>query len=144
MKKIIFNPLFEKNPTSAPAQEWLSDWDKIDWLTQHGELAVDVYQTDQEIVIVSAVAGVRPEDLDIAINNDSLTIRGHRHQDKSESGRDYLFKECHWGDFSRTIVLPAEVVSEKIKAALRNGILTITVPKIIREKKIKIEEVEGF
>ncbi len=127
-----------------PVEDWLSDWEKVDWLSQHGELAVDVYQTDKDIVVKSAVAGVKPTDIDVAINNDVLTIRGKRHHEDASHKKEYLFQECYWGNFSRTVVLPMEVKTEQVKAVLKNGILTVLIPKIPKENAIKVEEVEGF
>jgi HSP20 family molecular chaperone IbpA len=102
-----------------------------------GQLAVDVYQTDSELVIQSAIAGIKPEDLDIAVEGDLITIKGERRRPFGEDG-DYFSQECYWGQFSRQIILPIEVDPGRIDASLREGILTIKMPKIIRERKRKI------
>jgi len=105
---------------------------------QDGELAVDVYQTDSEIIIKSTIAGVKPDDLEIAIENDVLTIKGKREDEIKEEGRNYFYQECYWGNFSRQIILPEEVDPNRIDAGMKNGILTIKLPKINRSKLRKI------
>ena len=105
------------------------------------ELTVDVYQTDTEIVIKSTVAGVNPEDLDIAITNDMVTIRGKRSHDEEVKGEQYIYQECYWGAFSRSIILPTDVAADRAEATLHNGILAIHLPKIEKEqtKKLKVK-----
>jgi len=121
-----------------------SDFEKVpieqkdNWLDSEGELTVDVYQTDKEIVIQSAVAGVEPDDLDISIEKDMLTIKGKREKQFEEKEKNYFYQECYWGQFSRKIILPAEVNSSKIQATMKNGILCIRIPKIEGKKKTKI------
>ena len=103
-----------------------------------GQLACDVFQTKDSVVVKAAVAGVNPDDLDISLHNDMLTIRGKRESDEQVSAEDYYYQECYWGGFSRTIILPVEVQADKIKASFRNGILTIVLPKVDSERKIDI------
>ena len=69
-----------------------------------GQLTIDVYQTEGEIVIKSTIAGVKPEDLDVAINNDMVTIKGERKNEEVVSGENYYYQECYWGNFSRSVV----------------------------------------
>lgn len=106
-----------------------------------GQLAVDVYQTAGEIIIKSTIAGVRPEDLNVSINNDMLTIKGTRYQEEKVPGENYFLKECYWGSFSRTIILPVDVKQEKIEAIIKDGVLTVRLPKLgkARAKVIKIK-----
>ena len=106
-----------------------------------GQLAVDVYQTAKEIIIKSTIAGVQPEDIDISINNDMVTIKGVRRQPEIVPEENYIYKECHWGGFSRSIILPVDIKDDKIKANLKNGILTIILPKA-GKSKVKVVEVE--
>ncbi len=108
------------------------------WFEPEGQLTVDVYQTDKEIVIQSAIAGIEPEDLDITIENDLVIIRGNRERKFTEEKKNYFYQECYWGRFSREIILPAEVDSSRAKATMEKGVLTIRIPKIEREKKRKI------
>jgi len=112
--------------------------EKEKWLEPEGQLAVDVYQTETDLVLQSAIAGVSPGDLEITIERDILTIKGERKKPFAESG-DYFSQECYWGPFSRQIILPVEIDPDKIEATLKEGILTIRMPKIQREKKRKIE-----
>jgi HSP20 family protein len=108
-----------------------------------GQLTIDMYQTENEIVIKSTIAGVKPEDLDVAINNDMITIRGERSNEEEVSGDNFYYQECYWGSFSRSIVLPVDILPEKAEAALKNGILTIRLPKADTNKVKKIQ-VRGF
>lgn len=107
------------------------------WFEPEGQLAVDIYQTEGELIIQSAIAGVKPEDLDIAIEQDVITIRGKRGKPFEEQG-DYFTQECYWGPFSREIILPVEVNPHQIEASMKEGILTIRMPKILRERKTKV------
>jgi len=108
-----------------------------------GQLTIDVYQTDNEIVIKSTIAGVKPEDLDVAINNDMVTIKGERKNEEVVNAENYYYQECYWGGFSRSVVLPVDILSEKSEASLKNGILTIRLPKA-DTTKIKKIQVRGF
>ena len=108
-----------------------------------GQLTVDVYQTSTEIVVESAIAGVKAEDIDINVANDSVTIRGSRHRDKEVKEQDYFYQECYWGRFSRSVILPQEVDPEEATVSFRNGILTVRLPKRDKQKskklKVKVE-----
>jgi len=108
-----------------------------------GQLTIDVYQTDNDVVIRSTIAGVKPEDLDVSINNDMITIRGERRKDEEVSDENYYYQECYWGSFSRSVILPVDVLPEKIEASMKNGILTIRLPKADVNKTKKIQ-VRGF
>ncbi|MDH4330043.1 MAG: Hsp20/alpha crystallin family protein [Candidatus Moranbacteria bacterium] len=108
-----------------------------------GQLTIDVYQTDNEIVLKSTIAGVKPEDLDVSINNDMVTIKGERRSEEEVSEENYYYQECYWGGFSRSVVLPVDVLPEKAEASLKNGILTIRLPKA-EVNKVKKIQVRGF
>ncbi|MEX0933255.1 MAG: Hsp20/alpha crystallin family protein [Candidatus Paceibacterota bacterium] len=103
-----------------------------------GQLSVDVIQTPDDIIIKTIVAGVSPEDLDVSISRDSVTIKGNRIDDAMMSDNDYVYREVSWGTFSRTISLPAEVEVEEADASERHGILTIRLPKIDKERQTKL------
>lgn len=96
---------------------------------QEGQLTVDVFQDDQNIVIQSTIAGVAPEDLDVSITNDMVTIRGERRRVFDIDQEDYFYQECYWGTFSRSIILPVEIDADRAEAKIKNGILTIRIPK---------------
>lgn len=103
-----------------------------------GQLAIDVYQTPDEIMIESPIAGVSADDLDIAITNESVTIRGKReHMDRVRE-EDYFYQECYWGRFSRSVILPQEIDPERAEASIKNGVLTVRLPKLKRAKSKKI------
>ena len=110
---------------------------------EEGQLAVDVFQTDNEIVIQSTIAGVKAEDLEITVQNDMVSIRGERKKETEVNPQDYFYQECYWGPFSRSIVLPEEIKTEGIKAELKNGVLTLRLAKIQKSKatKIKVKEI---
>lgn len=108
-----------------------------------GQLTIDVYQTENDIVIKSTIAGVKPEDLDVSINNDMVTVKGERKNEEVVENGNYYYQECYWGSFSRSVLLPVDVIPEKADAALKNGILTIRLPKADTTKTKKIQ-VRGF
>jgi len=120
-------------------------WDDLagetDELEEEGQLSVDVYQDKNNIIIKSTIAGVEPEDIDITFDNDMITIRGKRRKDLTIREEDYFYQECYWGSFSRSIILPVAVMEEKIKATIRNGILTISLPKTKKQDiDIQVED----
>ncbi|EKE11395.1 MAG: Small heat shock protein [uncultured bacterium] len=108
-----------------------------------GQLTIDVYQTENDIVIKSTIAGVKPEDLDVSINSDMVSIRGERKNEEIVNEENYYYQECYWGNFSRSVILPVDVLAEKAEAAMKNGILTIRLPKADNTKTKKIQ-VRGF
>lgn len=108
-----------------------------------GQLTIDVYQTENDIVIKSTIAGVKPEDLDVSINNDMVTVKGERKNEEIVENGNYYYQECYWGSFSRSVLLPVDVIPEKADAALKNGILTIRLPKADTTRTKKIQ-VRGF
>lgn len=119
----------EGSPDSPPAPE-----------EHEGQLTVDVYQTADAMVVKSTIAGVKPEDLDVSITNDMVTIRGVRHHDEELKEEDYFYRECYWGNFSRSIILPVDIVADKADASLKDGILTIRIPKAdaLVTKRVKV------
>jgi HSP20 family protein len=106
--------------------------------SSEGELTVDVYQTPSEIVIKSMVAGVKPEDLDISITRDMVTIKGKRETERFVKDEDYFYQELYWGSFSRTIMLPAEIEVEESDAVEKHGLLILRLPKIDKNKQTRL------
>jgi HSP20 family protein len=113
--------------------EWLED----DF--EEGQLSIDVFQDPKSLIIKSTIAGVKPEDIDISINNDMLTIRGKREMQEEINEENYLYRECYWGSFSRSIILPVEIEADKIDASLENGVLTVVLPKAKNAQQISIK-----
>lgn len=130
---------------SAPARRnvAIQDENQSTGDDSEGQLTIDVYQTDNDIVIKSTIAGVKPEDLDVTINSDMVSIRGERKNEELVSEDNYYYQECYWGSFSRSVILPVDVLADKAEAAMKNGILTIRLPKADNTKTKKIQ-VRGF
>ncbi|OHA79117.1 MAG: hypothetical protein A2747_01275 [Candidatus Yonathbacteria bacterium RIFCSPHIGHO2_01_FULL_44_41] len=133
---------FEENvPVEQPPQSSFSQWETEE--AQEGELAVDVYQTNESIIIQAMVAGVASEDLSVSVTREMVTIKGRREGPKEISAENYFYQELYWGAFSRTILLPAEVETEEVEATEKHGLLTIRLPKIDKERRqtIKIKSI---
>jgi len=122
--------LHPKDGQSGDSEDWLEE--------EEGQLTVDVYQTPNEIIIKTMVAGVKPDTLDIQISRDMVTLRGTRKDSHEVKEEDYFFRELYWGTFSRTILLPAEVEVEEAEAVEEHGLLTLRLPKIDKDKKTKL------
>ncbi len=103
-----------------------------------GELPVDMYQTDESIVIRALVAGVSPEDLDIAITRDMVTIKGERQEIQEAPDDGYFHRELFWGSFSRTILLPEEVIIDEAEAKEKHGLLEIVLPKLDKNRSARL------
>jgi len=117
-------------------------WEEASY-NEEGELTIDVFQdSENNIIIKSTIAGVKPEDIDISINDDMLTIRGKRESEETIDEDNFYYKECYWGNFSRSIILPCDIKAHKITAKLKNGVLTVKLPKAKTEKKVAIKVVE--
>lgn len=125
----------EKKPRGKEEEKILKKEES--WLEPEGQLVVDVYQTESDLFIQSPIAGVKAEDLDIQIEGDVVAIRGEREKPIQEKA-DYFSQECYWGKFSRQIILPVEVDPNRVEASFKDGILTIKIPKLLKEKKRKI------
>ncbi len=139
-KKVEVRDTESEEETSPAKSE--EDQEGQEWFVAEGELAADVYQTDGEIVIQSTIAGVRPEELEISIEEDIVTIFGERKNPHEAEEKKYFYQECYWGPFSRQIILPQPVDIERAEATMKNGILTLRLPKVderVKMKKIKIK-----
>jgi HSP20 family protein len=129
--------------TSSPTRKNMIEENFSTGDNSEGQLTIDVYQTDNDIVIKSTIAGVKPEDLDVSINNDMVTIRGERKNEESVGEENYYYQECYWGPFSRSVILPVDVLGDKAEASMKNGIFTLRLPKADTTKTKKIQ-VRGF
>lgn len=105
---------------------------------EEAQLTVDVYHTPSEIVIKTMVAGVKPEDLDVSITRDSVTIRGKRSEDRTVSNDEYLHRELYWGSFARVITLPEEIDVDGAEAIEKHGVLVLHLPKLDRNRLTKL------
>lgn len=123
-------------PSSRARVEGKKEKDDYD-----GQLTVDVYQTENDIVVQSTIAGVDQNDIDIAVSKDMVTVKGRRPHPEKIRSSDYYYQELFWGPFSRSIILPEDVDSDNAKASMKNGLLTIRMPKLSKSqiKKIKID-----
>jgi HSP20 family protein len=109
--------------------------EKSDWLSDYeGQLALDAYQTNDAVIIKAPVAGVKPENIEVSIVDETVTIKGERKMEEEIANENYFAQECYWGAFSRQIALPPGADSEKANASLKNGVLTITIPKVPKSK----------
>ena len=111
------------------------------WNEGQAELPLDVYQTDNDVVVKASLPGFKPEEVDISIVGDTLTIKGEHQEEREEKQQDYWLKERRYGNFSRTVVLPIEVKSDKADASFEEGVLTLTLPKAeeVKPRQIKIK-----
>lgn len=105
-----------------------------------GQLAVDVYHTPDAIVIRTPIAGVKRSDIGITVTDDVITIKGTRTHDDQVPAENYFTRECYWGAFSRSIVLPAHILKQKIAAQYKDGVLKVVIPKSdqMKSKTVKI------
>ncbi len=122
----------------AEEEESWQDNDVHDHTPQEGELPVDMYQTSDAIVIRALVAGVSPNDLDIAITRDMVTIRGIREEFQESADDNYFHRELFWGSFSRTLLLPEEVVIDEADAQEKHGLLEIRLPRLDKNRSTQL------
>ena len=106
--------------------------------SEEGELAVDVFRDGSDLIVRAPVAGAKPNDLDIHIHHDLLTIRGQRSHERTIEEHDWMHRECYWGSFSRTLLLPEDVESERARASYINGVLEIRLPIRTAQRKIPV------
>ena len=109
------------------------------WSKKCGELAVDVYSTEKYIVIQAPISGVKKDDLEIITENDVVIIKGKRERPQKKEIKEFYTKECFYGDFKRELILPEETDPSHIEASIEEGVLTIEIPKIERERRRKID-----
>lgn len=104
-----------------------------------GELAVDVYQTQEAIVVKALIAGVQPGNIDIALTREMLTVSGSREDEREVDESSYFQRELYWGSFSRTILLPEEIDVDLAEATEKHGVLVVRLPKINKKKQTKLK-----
>lgn len=138
IKAEVRNEERSEDAQNASKKDWFKDKDAPSG-EEEGQLTIDVYQTKEHIVIKSIIGGVRPEDLDIAVTSDMVTIKGARKNPDDMPQESYYYQECFWGNFSRSIILPCDIRSDEVEAKMKNGILTVKLPKIEKNSSMKIQ-----
>jgi len=127
-------PVDDAATTVAPAAE---EWDEEEAVP--GQLAVDVYETKEKLVVKGRVAGVNKTDLDVSISDNTLSIRGTLSAGNEDSVENYFVQECYWGEFSRSLALPVPVKEDEIEAVLKDGVLTVSFTKVKQDTVKKIQ-----
>lgn len=127
-------PVEESRITKKGGDAWLNEDTE-----KEGELTVDVYQNSDMIIVKSMIAGVRPEDLDVTITRDMVTIRGKREEERVANEDDYFVRELYWGSFSRTIQLPEEIDVDEAEAIEKHGLLILRLPKLDKRRQSKLK-----
>jgi len=126
-------------PVQAHAQQDESNWSEEDDAVVTGQLAVDVYETAEKLIVKARTAGVNKQDLDVSISDGILTISGTLSSGDDSKATQWHVQECYWGEFSRTLALPVAVKEEEVEAMLKDGVLTISFNKVKQEQARKIE-----
>jgi HSP20 family protein len=130
-------PVETSEPAAAAAPTVDDEWDEDENVP--GQLAVDVYETREKLVVKARTAGVNKDDLDVSISDNQLTVRGTLSSGSEDGVENYFLQECYWGEFSRTIALPVPVKEEEIEAVLKDGVLTISFGKVQQDTVKKIQ-----
>jgi HSP20 family molecular chaperone IbpA len=128
----------QKHPTGKGSTPEVDAWIEEE-TEKDAELTVDVYQTPEMIVVKAMIAGVRPEDLDVSITRDQVTIRGTREEERIAHDDDYFARELFWGSFSRTIQLPEEIDVDEAEAVEKHGLLILKLPKHDKRRQSKLK-----
>lgn len=125
----------EDEPVVAQPQE--EEWDEDDAVP--GQLAVDVYETKEKLIVKARTAGVNKNDLDVSISDNTLTVRGTLSSGDEVEAENYYLQECYWGEFSRSVALPVPVKEDEVEAVLKDGVLTISFTKVKQDTVKKIQ-----
>ncbi|MEN9912739.1 MAG: hypothetical protein RLY66_147 [Candidatus Parcubacteria bacterium] len=133
----------EEAETPSAGKSTKKGSDDSSWIEEEtdkdAELTVDVYQTSDMIVVKAMIAGVRPEDLDVSITRDQVTVRGTREEERVANDDDFFFRELYWGSFSRTIELPEEIDVDEAEAVEKHGLLILKLPKLDKKRHSKLK-----
>ena len=135
----LFSGSDEQRPNRAPADPRANTAKEEEYDTVPGQLAVDVYETPEQLIIKARTAGVNRNDLDVSIADGVLTISGTLSSGDDAEATHWHVQECYWGEFSRTLVLPVAVKEDEVKAVLKDGVLTIAFNKVKQEQARKIQ-----
>lgn len=135
-RRVPFNGNSRERTAHITPKVEAEDWQQTEG---EGELAVDVYQTPDSIVVKALVAGVQPQSIDISLTREMLTVSGIRSDEREVEEENYFQRELYWGTFSRTILLPEEVDVERAEASEKHGVLMIRLPKINKKRETKLK-----
>ncbi len=135
-----FDEEYQQPAYDNHAQE---EWEHDPQAEETGQLAIDLYETPEHIIVQTMVPGVRPDQLDVSISREHCSIAGRRDSPRDVTPEDYFHQELYWGSFSRTVELPEEVEVDAAEASESHGMLTITLPKIKKDRETKLEVHSG-
>lgn len=130
-------PMDNSEQVSTTVADPQDEWEEDDAVP--GQLAVDVYETKERLVVKARTAGVNKQELDVSIADNTLSIRGTLSAGNEEDVENYFVQECYWGEFSRSIALPVPVKEDEIEAVLKDGVLTISFNKVKQDTVKKIQ-----
>lgn len=125
-------------PVQQPEPQQTNDWSEEEEELPTGQLAVDVYETDEKLIVKARTAGVNKEELDVSISDGILTITGTMSSGDDANATNWHIQECYWGEFGRTLALPVAVKEDEVDAVLKDGVLTIGFVKVKQEQAKKI------
>ncbi|MBI1974252.1 MAG: Hsp20/alpha crystallin family protein [Candidatus Zambryskibacteria bacterium] len=134
--KLDENSSEDKSSVAKASNSKISAFEEM--ADEEAQLTVDVYQTPSEIIIKTMVAGVKPDDLDVSITRESVTVRGKRAEERTVSDDDYFHRELYWGAFSRTVTLPEEIDVDGAEAVEKHGMLILHLPKLDKNRQTKL------
>jgi HSP20 family protein len=131
-----FDDFFDEERPVATRQDEVGEWGAEE---PAGELAVDVYQNPDSIIVKALIAGVQPSSIDISLTREMVTISGRREEEREVEDHNYFHRELYWGTFSRTIVLPEEIDPDHAEASEKHGVLILRLPKINKSRETKLK-----
>jgi HSP20 family protein len=129
------SPVADEPAVQAPAAA--DEWDEDEAVP--GQLAVDVYETKDRLVVKARTAGVNKSELDVSISDNTLSIRGTLSAGNEDGVENYFVQECYWGEFSRSLTLPVPVKEDEVEALLKDGVLTVSFIKLKQDTVKKIQ-----
>ena len=141
-KRSFFDRITGSISVPDEIEEDFSEEKNENWVNEtpeEGELNIDVYQNQNETIIKTMVAGVKPEDLDVSISRDMVTLKGKRENEKTIADDDFFHRELYWGSFSRSIVLPQEIDVDSAEAVEKHGLLIIRLPKLDKNRSTRLK-----
>jgi len=141
-KRSFFDRITGSISVPDEIEEDFSEEKNENWVNETpeaGELNIDVYQNQNETIIKTMVAGVKPEDLDVSISRDMVTLKGKRENEKTIADDDFFHRELYWGSFSRSIVLPQEIDVDSAEAVEKHGLLIIRLPKLDKNRSTRLK-----